>query len=220
MARGIDAEAHEAALDATGRSVAVLGTGADVPYPAANRALHARLRETGAILAEAPPGTAAVPGAFPRRNRIIAALARVTVVVEAGARSGALITAGVAAELGRAVAALPGPIDAPSSAGANALLRDGAHVLTGVADLLTLAGVRGASSGDPDRGEPVATRQEPHGLGPDERAVWLALAGRPLDPDALVYQTGLPAGRCIAAVTTLELAGLLATRATGELERR
>ena len=217
MARGIDAAAHEAALDAGGPSVAVLGTGADVPYPAAHRALHARLCRLGAVLAEAPPGARATPGAFPRRNRLIAALADVVVVVEAGARSGALITAGVAADLGRTVAALPGPIDAPESAGTNGLLRDGAHLLAGIDDLLALVGVapeRPAADGEAPRSAPL-----PAGLTADEQAIWRVLATRPLDADRLVWETGLPADRCVAAITTLELAGLVTSRVGGEIER-
>lgn len=215
MARGIDAAAHEAALDAGAPSIAVLGTGADVPYPAAHRALHARLARAGLVLSEAAPGSAAAPGAFPRRNRIIAALARVTVVVEAGVKSGALITAGHATELGRTVAAVPGPIDAPAAAGANALLRDGAHVVATVDDVLALAGC-GAPGGAPGGGPADA----PAGLGPDERALWNALATPVPGADALVDRTGLPVRRCVAALTALELAGLVESRWSGEIARR
>ncbi len=219
MARGIDAEAHLAALDAGGRSVAVLGTGADVPYPRRHRPLYARLAGNGGVVAEAPPGSPPAAGAFPRRNRIIAALARLTVVVEAGARSGALITAGCAADLGRPVTAVPGPIDHPAAAGTNALLRDGAHVLTDVADVLTLAGFleplpTAAANAPPSLAAP------PPGLGADERALWLALAHPAPAADVLVERTGLPVSRCVAALTTLELAGLVEARWSGELVRR
>ena len=113
MARGIDGMAHLAALDAHGSTVAVLGTGVDIAYPAGHRPLHARIRERGLLLSEEPPGAHAGPGSFPRRNRLIAALASITIVVEAGLKSGAKITADDALDLGRTVAAVPGPIDAP-----------------------------------------------------------------------------------------------------------
>ena len=93
MARGIDAAAHRAAMEVGGRTVAVLGTGIDVPYPAGHRELHRALVEQACVISEHGPGVRAGPGFFPRRNRIIAALAKVTLVVEAGERSGALITA-------------------------------------------------------------------------------------------------------------------------------
>jgi DNA protecting protein DprA len=112
LARGIDTVAHAAALAEGLPTVAVLGTGVDVPYPAGNAALHARIASEGCVAAEAPPGATATRGAFPRRNRIVAALADLVVVVEAGAQSGALITAGIAADLGRPVAAAPGSVEA------------------------------------------------------------------------------------------------------------
>jgi DNA processing protein len=145
MALGIDSAAHAGALESSGRTVAVMAGGADVPYPRSKRGLHAELGERGAVLAEMPPGSSPRRWAFPARNRIIAALASLTLVVEAGERSGALITARAARELGRDVAAVPGPITSPPSAGPNALLRDGAHLVDGpqsVLDLLFGVGVR------------------------------------------------------------------------------
>jgi DNA processing protein len=113
MALGIDACAHRAALDAGGRTVAVLGTGTDVVYPRANSALYREIVERGLVLSELEPGARSDAGSFPRRNRIIAALAQLTIVIEAPVRSGALITSRVALEMGRDVAAVPGPIDLP-----------------------------------------------------------------------------------------------------------
>src|SRR5829696_2529212 len=127
MALGIDAAAHTAALDAGGRTIAVLGTGADVAYPRAHVALHRDIGARGLVLSELPPGARSHKGSFPKRNRIIAALARLTIVVEAPFDSGALITASDALELGRDVAAVPGPIDSPQSQGTNLYIRDGAH---------------------------------------------------------------------------------------------
>jgi DNA processing protein len=208
MARGIDAAAHRAALDAGGRTAAVLGTGVDIAYPVAHRALHARIAREGLLLSEELPGDRATAGSFPRRNRIIAALARVIIVVEAGTRSGALITATHALELGRTVAAVPGPIDAPQSAGTNELLRDGATVIASVADALALAGCTAPAQGE----RAVLTG--------DERAVWDALAAGPLDADALTARAALPARRCLAAITTLEVSGAIECALTGEIRRR
>lgn len=146
MARGIDAAAHRAALAAGGRTIGVQGTGVDVPYPVSHRALLDVMAGKGTVVSEMEPGTKAGPGCFPRRNRIIAALAQVTVVVEAGFRSGAINTATHALDLGRTVAAVPGRVDDPGSAGANLLIRDGAQVITEPADLLGLFGL-----GSPDR---------------------------------------------------------------------
>jgi DNA processing protein len=209
MARGIDGAAHVAALDARGRTAAVLGTGVDIAYPVGHRPLHARIREYGLLLSEEPPGSHAGPGSFPRRNRIIAALASITIVVEAGVKSGANSTAGHALDLGRTLAAVPGPIDAPQSAGANALLRDGAIVITEVADALQLAGLT-----------PPFRRPDPEVTTAAERAVWTALADGALDVDTLTLRSGLPARECLAAVTTLELGGAIECALTGEIRRR
>ena len=208
LARGVDAAAHVAALDAGGRTVAVLGTGVDVPFPAAHGALHRRVVEHGLVLSEHGPGLRATPGSFPRRNRVIAALARVTLVVEAGHRSGALITAAHALDLGRTVAAVPGPVDSPQSAGTNELLRDGAVVIASVADALAIVGL----------GEPPRTR-EYEGT-PEERRVWDALAAGALDLDTLTARAGLPVRVCLGAVTSLELAGVVECALTGEIRRR
>ena len=135
------------------------------------------------MLSERCRARRARPGSFPRRNRIIAALAPLTIVVEAGVRSGALITAGHALELGRIVAGVPGPIDVPSAAGANALLRDGAHLIASVEDALALAGCAAprAATARADSGGPTATvartADAPRGLAPDEQLVWRALDG-------------------------------------------
>jgi DNA processing protein len=216
MARGVDGAAHEAALDAGAPSVAVLGTGADVAYPAGHRALHARLGGDGVVLSESWPGAPATPGAFPRRNRLIAALAQVTVVIEAGVKSGALITAAHALDLGRAVGAVPGPIDSPGAAGSNALLRDGAHVLATARDVLALAGCNSAAPAD----AAGASAGAPAGLGDDERALWNALGAPASGPDVLAERTGLPARRCMTALTALELAGLVESGWGGSIARR
>jgi DNA processing protein len=209
MARGIDGVAHVGALDVGGRTAAVLGTGVDIAYPAGHRPLHARIREHGLLLSEELPGAHAGPGSFPKRNRLIAALASITIVVEAGVKSGALITAENAIDLGRTVAAVPGPIDVPQSAGTNRLLRDGATMIADVADALQLAGLT-----------PAARRPDPDVASGAELAVWIALGDGALDVDALTLRSGLPARDCLAAVTTLELNGAIECALTGEIRRR
>ena len=138
MAKGIDGEALKGALRAGGFTAAVLGGGADVVYPAANRRLYEDIAATGVLLSEYPPGTEPLPGHFPVRNRIISGLCLGTVVIEAPERSGALITAGTALEQGRDVFAVPGPIDAPASVGCNRLIRDGAGLAASGWDILSV----------------------------------------------------------------------------------
>jgi len=208
MARGIDSAAHRAALDAGGTTIAVLGTGADLAYPAANRVLHAEIGSRGLLLSEYPPGERANGGSFPRRNRIIAALAPLTIVVEAGMKSGALITATYGNTLNRAVAAVPGAIDQPQSEGTNLLIRDGAHMLCGVEDALALMGLT------------RAVRMPALEVGSDEARVWEALDGGPVEMDLVCARARLPADRCLAAVTALELAGAVECAITGEVRRR
>jgi DNA processing protein len=135
MAFGIDTAAHTGAVDA-GPAIAVLGNGPDVPYPAANRRLHRRLLEGGAVLSELPPGARPWRWTFPARNRIMAALAQITVVVEGAQRSGSLITADIAEQLGRDVGAVPGPVTSRASEGPNQLLAGGALVIRGAQDIL------------------------------------------------------------------------------------
>jgi DNA processing protein len=136
MALGVDSAAHAGALEVGGPTVAVLGSGADVPYPATKRTLYRRIAASGCVVSEMPPGTGAWRWCFPARNRIIAALARATVVVEAGERSGSLITAHLAQQLGRDVCAVPGQVTAAGAAGANALLFDGAALVRDAQDVL------------------------------------------------------------------------------------
>lgn len=206
MARGIDGAAHQAALAARGHTIAVLGTGVDVPYPVAHRGLHREIAAHGLVLTELPPGAGARAGSFPRRNRVIAALASLTIVVEAGLRSGALITAGDALELGRTVACVPGPMDAPQSEGTNLLLRDGAQVLASIDDALALAGLAPRPAPAPP--------DDPH-----EARVWAALARGAPDLDSLAAAAGLPARDCLVAVTALELRGMIECTASGEVRR-
>jgi DNA processing protein len=136
LALGIDAAAHAGALEGAAAPVAVLAGGADRPYPASKRQLHAAVRAAGAVVSELPPGFGIHRWAFVARNRLIAALAKVVVVVEATQRSGSLTTADLGAELGRTVAAVPGRVTCAVASGTNALIRDGALLVRGTRDVL------------------------------------------------------------------------------------
>jgi DNA processing protein len=206
MALGVDSAAHAGALEAGGRTVAVLAGGADVPYPASKRSLHLEIAGRGAVVSEMPPGFPPRRWAFPARNRIIAGLAAVTVVVEAAERSGALITARVARDLGRDVGAVPGRITSPLAAGANALLRDGAHVVDGpqaVLDVLFGVGVR--------RAEPVRDGRD---LVPRLRDVLAAVREGRDTVSALAGPDG-DATKVVTALGELELAGYIRRAAGG-----
>ena len=208
MARGIDAAVHLAALDAGGSTVAVLGTGVDVPYPLGHTELHRVICERGLVLSENPSGATAHKGSFPKRNRIIAALGKATIVVEAGHKSGALNTARHALELDRTLAAVPGNIDSPESAGTNHLLRDGAAVIASVEDALAIAGVAGAE------------QEAPFQLGDADGRVWATLGGETLSVDLVASRARLSTRECLAAITSLELAGMVESLVTGEVRRR
>lgn len=210
MARGIDGAAHRTALEDGGKTVAVLGTGIDVPYPVGHRQLHRAIGESGLVVSENPPGMKAHKGAFPKRNRIIAALAPVTIVVEAGFRSGALNTASQALELGRVVAAVPGPIDSDQSRGSNQLLRDGAVLIAAPDDVLSLLGIS----------PPKNVSEALPALPDSEQKVWDALASGLTEIDSLPTTTGLTMAECLAAITSLEILSLVECSLAGELRRR
>ena len=205
LARGIDSAAHRGALEARGRTVAVLGTGVNVPYPAGNRGLHAEIGVSGLVVSEHEPGVPAGPGCFPRRNRIIAALAEMTVVVEAPYKSGAVNTATHALELGRTVAAIPGPIDSPRSAGSNLLLRDGAQFIATVDDALALMGLSRKHTARAPELEYLETR------------VFDAVGAGEGSADALAFRLGLSVRQVIEAIGTLELKGLVRVTPDGNI---
>ena len=207
LARGIDAAAHRGALESGGATCAVLGTGLDVVYPKAHAELQRTIGERGLLLSELAPTDAAHGGSFPNRNRIIASLAMATIVVEAGVKSGALITAGFALELGRMVAAVPGPIDVPQTLGSNELLRDGAAAIVSMADAVALAGLTA----------PMRLNDLP--AGGASRRLWDALSAGPADLDALCTRAALPAHEGLAAVSDLELRGLVECALSGEIRR-
>ena len=212
LARGVDSVAHRAALAAGGSTVAVQGTGVDVPYPVGHRSLHAEIAERGTVISEMELGARALPGSFPRRNRLIAALCEVTVVVEAGFKSGAVNTASQALELGRTVAAVPGPIDEPRSAGCNLLIRDGAQVITDVEDLLSLFGLSTFTSREPALGSGPAAGSDA-ALG-SESAVLGAIRRGAVSSEAIAVELGVPIRHVFSVLLKLEMLGLISRDGT------
>jgi DNA processing protein len=208
MARGIDGAAHRGALDVGGETIAVLGTGVDVSYPARHRPMHREIVSKGLVVSEMPPGARAHRGSFVERNRLIAALGLATIVVEAGSSSGALKTADYADGIGRVVAGVPGRIDSVQSAGVNQLIKTGANVVGSVDDALALVGLSRAVASAPSFESDA------------ERRIWDALARPALQMDLLASAAGLPARSCMEAVTSLELKGLVECCLTGEIRRR
>jgi DNA processing protein len=209
LAFGIDACAHRGALDAGGATLAVLGCGPDTAYPAAHRSLWRRVAATGAVVSELPPGSTPWRWSFPARNRVMAALAGMTVVVEAATRSGSLITADLAAELGRDLGAVPGPVTSRASAGPNELLAGGACVVRDGQDVLDA--MLGA-------GETRLQRTGPP-LDPEQASVLAAVEVGAATADAVAAAVDLPAARASAALTRLELLGYLAASPVGTFAR-
>ncbi len=203
LARGIDAEAHRGALQARGRTVAVLGCGLDVGYPPEHAALAEEISQTGAVVSEFPPGTRPGPHNFPRRNRIISGLCVGTVVIEAAERSGSLITARHALEQGREVMAVPGRSDSPVSAGTHRLIRDGARLVTSAAEVL----VELLPEEHPLREKLEGRRPAaPPSSGP-EKAVYDALGSTPRPADEIADELGLAPGEVLGLLMGLELRG-------------
>ena len=237
-AAGIDSASHRGALRAGGKTVAVLGCGVDVVYPAGNEWLYRDIAASGALVSEYPPGSAAEAWHFPARNRIISGLSLGTVVVEAPEKSGALITAGTALEQGRDVFAVPGPIDAPMSRGCNRLVADGAAALiTDSWDVLreyeamyphkilgervelprTLGYQAREEQSRAKKEEAAETPALPRldlakndaGLTDDQITILRALKGGAMQADDIIEQTDLPTRRVLSALTMLELEGFV-----------
>lgn len=210
LARGIDAAAHQGALQA-GATWAVLGCGLDAPYPAAHRPLAAEIAACGLLISEHPPGTPPLAAHFPARNRLIAGLSQGCLVVEAALQSGSLITARLALEAGREVFALPGPLRAPQSAGCHALIQQGAQLVTEPADLLrTLAPQRLPLP----KAAPVQRAQAD-----DADPLLAALGFEPCGLDALQARLGWSTAALQARLLTLELDGRLRALPGGRFER-
>lgn len=198
LAFGIDGCAHRGALDA-GRTIAVLGCGPDVAYPSSHRTLWRRICEEGLVISELPPGATPWRWTFPARNRIMAALAGMTVVVEAASRSGSLITTDLAADLGRDLGAVPGPVTSRASAGPNGLLAAGAHLIRDAQDVLD------AMLGP---GRRPLQRSAPS-LDPDQEAALAAVEAGETTCDGVATATGLTGPAAAAALARLELLGYL-----------
>jgi DNA processing protein len=208
LAFGIDGCAHRGALDA-GRTIAVLGCGPDVAYPASHRSLWRRVCESGLVISEFPPGASPWRWTFPARNRIMAALSGMTVVVEAATRSGSLITMDLAADLGRDLGAVPGPVTSRASAGPNALLAGGACVIRDAQDVLDA--MLGPGRKRLDRSGPD--------LDPQQQTVLAAVEGGESTCDGVAAATGLPGPTAAAALAHLELLGYLTCSSVGIYSR-
>ena len=217
LARGIDAAGHRGALHASGRTVAVLGSGLNRIYPREHQRLAEAIAARGAVVTEFPFGMSPLKRHFPERNRVIAWLSWTTIVIEAARDSGSLITAGLAADEGRTVHAVPGPVDAIGSEGTNGLLREGALVCRGADDVLEdlapsiveaaglhRAGVEGITAGSVERGPGGA------GLEPPQRCILECLRGSgTLSIDGIAEACGMPPGPLLAALLELEIKGLV-----------
>jgi DNA processing protein len=213
LAIGIDAAAHRGGLVGAGSSIAVLGTGLDRIYPAANRDLARQLSEAGGLLSEFPLGTPPLPANFPRRNRLISGLSRGVLVVEATLNSGSLITARLAAEQGRDVFAIPGSIHSPFSKGSHRLIKDGAKLVETAQDVLDE--LRLAAS---PFEAPAATAADDAIQGSAGR-VLAALGHDTAGIDALCERTGLAADAIAVALLELELSGRIAPLPGGAYQR-
>lgn len=206
LARGIDGAAHRAAIEGGGRTVAVLGCGADVVYPREHRQLADAVAAQGALVSEFAPGTPPLPSHFPRRNRLISGLALGVVVVEGTEDSGALVTVDYALEQGREVFAVPGSIFSLRSRAPHSLLRQGARVAETVADIQQELGLAITASG---RDESAAAPRSGGDTG--EARLLETLEGGPASFDELVEATALSAARVVSLVTVLEMRGLVQT---------
>jgi DNA processing protein len=216
LAEGADAAAHEGALEAGGKTIAVLGTGPDLVYPRRHEELARRIAASGALVSEFPPGTPGKRENFPRRNRIIASLALGTLVIEASLKSGSLITARLANEAGREVFALPGSIHSPLARGCHRLIRDGAKLVETAEEILVeLHGIGGRLAQDLrqrlDAEADAAPTTPAIARDPEYAQLLAALDARPAALDELVERTGLTAAALSSMLLVLELDGLVAS---------
>lgn len=200
LARGVDAIAHQAALEIGGRTIAVLGSGVDVIYPPEHRKLAEEIIKNGAVISDYPPGTKPDGINFPPRNRIISGLSRGTIVIEAGERSGALITAKFAVEQGRDVFAVPGSVLSPMSKGTNALIGEGAIPMTNPAIVVTHLGLEKQAMNHP---------KEKMDLSPLEERVYQALGTNGMHVDDLCAKLDMPIEKINATLTMMQLKGFV-----------
>lgn len=202
MARGIDAISHKGALRAGGRTVAVLGSGLDVPYPPENKGLMDKIASSGCVISEFPPGTPPDKENFPKRNRLISGLSLGVLVVEATSDSGSLITAGCAIEQGREVFAVPGNITLPTSEGTNELIRRGAVLTRKAEDIVEeLAPVLKGFIRSKEKAKIEITDEE--------KDLCNLLSGEPRHVDVISRESGLPASKVLGILLGLELKGAI-----------
>ncbi len=206
-ARGIDAAAHEGALEAGGRTIAVLGSGLACIYPSENAELIKRIAASGAVVSEFPMRFPPAAGNFPRRNRIVSGLSLGVVVAEAGEKSGALITARHAMEQNREVFAVPGPVDSPNARGCHRLIRDGAHLVESAADVVDALGPMAERAPTAAMGEIV--RPQALALNDREQAIYARLDSTPRTLEELVADTGLAVSETSGTLTVLEMRRLV-----------
>lgn len=203
LARGVDSVAHRGVLAVGGRTVAVLGSGIDVIYPAENQALAEQIVQNGAVISEFPPGSEPEAGHFPRRNRIISGLSMGVVVVEARVRSGALLTARFALDQNREVFAVPGNIDFAGSQGPHHLIQDGAKLVRNVQDILDELSVPGRAE---HAGLPVRSMPS---LSADEQKLLDVVTDQPAAVDDLIARSGLQPAETLVLLLSLEMKGLV-----------
>ena len=215
LARGIDGVAHTAALDAGGRTIAVLAGGLARLYPPEHKELAERVVEKGVLVSEMPMGMAPMPDLFPRRNRIISGLSRATIIVEAALKSGALITARLAGEQGREVLAVPGPADSEASEGPHQLIRNGATLVRSVDDVLEALDVLpiiesiDATISKPVAKESARRTEPPPNLSPVQVQLWNAMGRDSAMVDEMVANTALSISEINSALLMMELTGLV-----------
>jgi DNA processing protein len=205
-ARGIDTAAHQGALSAKGRTIAVLGTGINQVFPAENGPLFEKIIAHGALITQFPFNRPADKQTFPIRNRIVAGMTLGTVVVEANLTSGALITSNFAVEYGRQVFAVPGPIDSPRSKGCHDLIKKGAKLCEGAEDIVTEFEYLFPTSNKPQAG---AAQLPGLTLTENEKLIYEALGTEELFIDEMIVKTGLPASTVSVALLTLEMKKLV-----------
>jgi len=206
MARGIDGMAHESALQAGGRTLAVLGSGVDRAYPPEHEMLYRRISDSGAVISELPMGARPIAFNFPARNRLISGLSLGVVVVEATEKSGSLITASLAAEQGREVFAVPGEAGASRSRGSHRLIRQGAKLVETVEDIIEEIAPQLSRRGD---AAPASVRSLPENSGPAARQIFALLKETSLQVDQVIEQSGLPAPQVLQVLLDLELQGFV-----------